>query len=62
MQVSFDNGESTSAILLGQQGGQIIITINDANSPLKAFSSGNFEINNDTIKIMSDVQSQIESL
>ena len=62
VQVSFDNGESTSAILLGQQGGQIIITINDANSPLKAFSSGNFEINNDTIKIMSDVQSQIESL
>lgn len=62
VQVSFDNGESTSAILLGQQGGQVLITITDTNQPLRAFTSGNFEINDDNIKILDDIKEQISVL
>lgn len=62
VQVAFDNGESTSAILLGQQGGQVLITITDTNQPLRAFTSGNFEINDDNIKILTDIQNEIETL
>lgn len=62
VQVSFDNGESTNSILLGQQGGQVIITINNTNQPLRAFTSGNFEINDDNIKILTDIQNEIETL
>lgn len=62
VQVNFDNGESTSSILLGQQGGQVIITITDAAQPLRAFASGNFEITTDTIEILQDIQTQISAL
>ena len=54
VQVAFDNGESTNTILLGQQGGQVVITITDTNQPLRAFSSGNFEINDDNLQILTD--------
>lgn len=62
VQVSFDNGESTSAILLGQQGGQVLITITDTNQPLRAFTSGNFELNDDNMKILDDIKEQISVL
>lgn len=62
VQVAFDNGESTSAILLGQQGGQVLITITDTNQPLRAFTSGNFEINDDNMKILDDIQNEIKTL
>ena len=62
VQVAFDNGESTNSILLGQQGGQVIITITNTDQPLRAFTSGNFEINDENIKILTDIQSQIETL
>lgn len=62
VQVSFDNGESQSAILLGQQGGQVIITITDADQPLNAFVNGNFEVNDDTIQVLSDIKEQISAI
>ena len=62
VEVTFDNGESTSAIQLGQQGGKVMITITNTDQPLRAFTSGNFEINDQNIKILQDIQSQIEVL
>ena len=62
VQVSFDNGESQSAILLGQQGGKVLITITNAEQPLRAFASGNFEITDENIKTLSDIQEQITAL
>lgn len=62
VEVTFDNGESTSAIQLGQQGGKVMITVTNTNQPLRAFTSGNFEINDQNIKILQDIQSQIEVL
>ena len=62
VQVAFDNGDSQSTILLGQQGAQIEITINNATSPLKAFVSGNFEINNDNLTILTDVLEKLGSI
>ena len=62
VQVAFDNGESTNSILLGQQGGQVIITINNTDQPLRAFTSGNFEISDENIKILTDIQNEIETL
>lgn len=62
VQVSFDNGESTSAVLLGQQGGQAVITITNTNQPLRVFASGNFEVTDDNIKTLQDIQQEIEVL
>lgn len=62
VQVSFDNGESQSAILLGQQGGKVLITITNAEQPLRAFASGNFEITDDNIRTLADIQEQITAL
>lgn len=60
--VTFDNGESTSAIQLGKQGGKVMITITDTNQPLRAFTSGNFEVTEDNLKILQDIQNEIKSL
>ena len=62
VQVAFDNGESTNAVLLGEQGGQVIITITDSQQPLKAFASGNFEINNDNTDIMNNIANIIKAI
>lgn len=62
VQVAFDNGESTSAVLLGEQGGQVIITITDSQQPLKAFASGNFEINNDNTDIMNNIADIVKAV
>lgn len=62
VQVAFDNGESTNTILLGQQGGQVVITITNADQPLRAFTSGNFEITDDNIKILTDIKDQISTI
>ena len=62
VQVAFDNGESTSAVLLGEQGGQVIITITDSQQQLKAFASGNFEINNDNTAIMNNIADIVKSV
>lgn len=55
VQVSFDNGESTSSIAIGQQGANILITITDPEQPLRAFASGNFEINDDSLKMIKSI-------
>lgn len=62
VQVAFDNGESTNTILLGQQGGQVIITITDTDQPLRAFSSGNFELSDENIKTLTDIKDQISAI
>lgn len=62
VQVTFDNGESQNVILLGQQGGSINITITNNNEPLRAFAAGNFEINDDNVKTLTDIQEQISAL
>ena len=55
VQVSFDNGESTSSIAIGQQGANVLITITDADQPLRAFISGNLEINDDSMKMIKSI-------
>lgn len=62
VQVAFDNGESTSAILLGEQGGQVVITINNTNQPLRAFTTGNFEINKENLDILTDIEKEINNI
>lgn len=62
VQVSFDNGESQNVILLGQQGGKVIITITNTDQPLRAFASGNFEITDENIRTLSDIIEQISAL
>lgn len=57
VQVSFDNGESQSTIAV-PQGGQINITIRNSNEALRAFISGQVQIDDDlakTITIVNDV-------
>lgn len=56
VQVTFDNGESQSSILFGQQGGTVNITITKGNMDLKAFASGNFELNDDNLNSFKDIQ------
>jgi hypothetical protein len=62
VQVAFDNGESQSVILLGDQGGQINVTINNPDQPLRAFASGNFEITQDNLRTMEDVLNLIKNV
>lgn len=62
VQVSFDNGESQSTILLGKQGGRVIITITNNNTPLRAFANGSFELTDDNLDILKDIQEQISSI
>lgn len=62
VQVTFDNGESQSAILLGNQGGKVIITITNGNEPLKAFANGNFELTEENFEILNDIKEQISVL
>lgn len=60
VQTTFDNGESQNTILLGQQGGVINITVNSDNQPLRAFTSGSFEVNEDNLNILQDVMKEIK--
>ena len=62
VEVAFDNGESQSNVLLGQQGGKVVITINDDIKPLKAYTSGNFELNDENQKILTNIQDLISNL
>lgn len=62
VQVTFDNGESQSAILLGNQGGKVVITITNGNEPLKAFASGNFELTEENFEVLKDIKEQISVL
>lgn len=62
VQVAFDNGESTSAVLLGEQGGQVLVTITDAQQQLKSFASGNFEVTDDNIAILNNVADIVKTI
>lgn len=62
VQVGFDNGDSQSTILLGQQGGSVNITITDATKPLQAFTSGSIELNNDNLKVLQDITEIIQNI
>ena len=62
VQVSFDNGESQSVILLGQEGGKVTITITDSTSELKAYASGNFEVNEQTNGLLANIPQLIEEV
>lgn len=62
VQVAFDNGESQSTIFLGQQGGKVEITITKGNAPIRAFASGNFELNNDNLTVLTNVLERIGTI
>lgn len=62
VQVAFDNGESTSAVLLGEQGGQVLVTITDAQQQLKSFASGNFEVTDDNMAILNNVADIVKTV
>ena len=62
VQVGFDNGDSQSTILLGQQGGSVNITITDATKPLQAFTSGSIELNDDNLKVLKDITEIIQNI
>lgn len=62
VQVSFDNGESQSIIILGNSGGNVIITITDYNAPLRLFVSGNFELTSDILDTLKDIIDQTKSI
>lgn len=58
VQVSLDNGESQNTILL--DGGRVIITITDAEKELKAFISGNIEVNDEDIEALTKINEIIK--
>lgn len=60
--VSFDNGESTSSILLRQQGGEVNITITNAELKIKPFVSGNFELTEENVKKLQDIVDTIQNI
>lgn len=62
VQVSFDNGESQSSIFLGQQGGKVEITITKGNAPIKAFISGNFELDTEILTTLTSILDKINTL
>lgn len=59
VQVSFDNGESQSTILLGQTGANATITITNGNDPIKAFVSGNFLLDTDIVNQLNQLEKDI---
>lgn len=62
VQVGFDNGDSTSTILLGEQGGSVNITITDITKPLQAFTAGSFEITKESLKVLQDILTIIQNV
>lgn len=62
VQVTFDNGESQNVVLLGNTGGSVIITIINNTEPLKAYSSGNYEITDEIIETLTDIKNEISAL
>lgn len=60
--VTLDNGESTSTVQLGAAGGKVVITITDAEKPLQAFISGNVEVSNDIIDGFQQIKECIKTI
>ena len=62
VEVTIDNGDAELDILLGQQGGKAVITLNSDNQPIKAFASGNFELTKSNLEILNDINEQIQNI
>lgn len=62
VEVSFDNGESQSSILLKDQGAKIIVTITDPAQPLRAYLSGNMELTEDNINLVTYINKLVKSV
>lgn len=62
VEVTIDNGDAELDILLGQQGGKAVITLNSDNQPIKAFASGNFELTKSNLDILNDINEQIQNI
>lgn len=62
IEVTIDNGDAELDILLGQQGGKAVITLNSDNQPIKAFASGNFELTKSNLEILNDINEQIQNI
>lgn len=62
VEVTIDNGDVELDILLGQQGGKAVITLNSDNQPIKAFASGNFELTESNLEILNDINEQIQNI
>ena len=62
VEVTIDNGDAELDILLGQQGGKAVITLNSDNQPIKAFASGNFELTESNLEILNDINEQIQNI
>lgn len=62
VEVTIDNGDVELDILLGQQGGKAVITLNSDNQPIKAFASGNFELTESNLEILNDINEQIKNI
>lgn len=60
--VTFDNGDSTSTVQLGTVGGKVVITINDPEKPLKAFMSGNVELTGDSLDKFKAIEDRIKTI
>lgn len=62
MEVSVDNGDVEIDILLAQQGGKAIITLNSGNQQIKVFASGNFELTSANVEILDNISKSVESI
>jgi len=60
--VTFDNGDSTTAVQLGTAGGKVMITINDADKPLKAFMAGNVELTGENLEMFKKIEDRIKTI
>lgn len=58
VQVSFDNGESQSVVII--DGGRINIVITDAEKELKAFISGNIQVTDENVESITKINNIIK--
>lgn len=56
VQISFDNGESLTKVILTNPSAIITISITNSNDPLKVFTSGNYEITEDILKQLNTIR------
>lgn len=62
VQVSIDNGESQSNIILGNTGGSILIRITNNGDKLTPYSNGNYELTDDVIELLDKIVNIVKSI